>query len=129
MLQPGILEVVAELAGRSRLGIATSKPQAYAEPLVERLGLGGHFEVVIGPGLAVDAEPKAVTVARALEAMDVAGPPLVGDRRHDVEAALANGMACVGVLWGIGTEAELREAGAVAVVSDPVELLRTFSSA
>ena len=120
---------LAELATRSRLGIATSKPQAYAEPLVERLGLAPHFVVVVGPDLDVDSEPKRVTVARALEAMDVSGPPLVGDRSHDVEAAIANGMACVGVLWGIGSEVELREAGAAAIVSDPVELLGTFSSA
>lgn len=129
VLMPGMLDVVAELATRSRLGIATSKPQAYAEPLVERLGLAEHFEVVIGPDLEVDVEPKSVTVARALETMGVAGPPLVGDRKHDVEAALANGMACVGVLWGIGSEAELRAAGASAIVSDPEELLGTFTSA
>jgi phosphoglycolate phosphatase len=129
VLMPGMLDVVAELAMRSRLGIATSKPQAFAEPLVERLGLARHFEVVVGPDLDVDSEPKRVTVARALKAMGVSGPPLVGDRSHDVEAATANGMACVGVLWGIGSEAELREAGAAAIVSDPVELLGTFSSA
>jgi phosphoglycolate phosphatase len=128
VLAPGILEVVAELATRSRLGIATSKPQAYAIPLAERLGLAAHFEVVVGPDLDVDLEAKAVTVARALEAMGVSAPPLVGDRSHDVDAARANGMACIGVLWGIGDEAELRGAGAAAIVSDPVELLGTFSS-
>jgi phosphoglycolate phosphatase len=40
----------------------------------------------------------------------------------DVEAARANGLPCVGVLWGIGDEAELRTAGASPIVAAPAEL-------
>ncbi len=53
---------------------------------------------------------------RALAALGLepgADVPLVGDRRHDAEAAHANGLRCVGVLWGIGDEAELRAAGLI----------------
>jgi phosphoglycolate phosphatase len=39
-----------------------------------------------------------------------------------VEAAHANGLRCVGVLWGFGTEEELRAAGADAIVAEPAEL-------
>jgi phosphoglycolate phosphatase len=37
---------------------------------------------------------------------------MVGDRRHDVEGAHANGLEAVGVLWGYGSRAELEAAGA-----------------
>jgi len=47
---------------------------------------------------------------------------MIGDRLHDVEAAHANGLRCVGVLWGFGTEHELRAAGADPIVSAPSEL-------
>jgi phosphoglycolate phosphatase len=47
---------------------------------------------------------------------------MVGDRRYDVEGAHAHGLACIGVLWGIGDERELRAAGADTVVFDPAEL-------
>ena len=52
-----------------------------------------------------------------------ADAPLVGDRSHDAEAARANGIRCVGVLWGIGDEAELRAAGADPIVADPAQLV------
>ena len=66
-----------------------------------------------------------MTVTRALEALGLApgaDAPLVGDRRHDAEAAAANGLRCVGVLWGIGDEAELRAAGANPIVHEPRDL-------
>jgi phosphoglycolate phosphatase len=43
----------------------------------------------------------------------------MGVRRAAVLAARANGIACVGVLWGIGDEAELRAAGADPIVASP----------
>jgi phosphoglycolate phosphatase len=47
---------------------------------------------------------------------------MVGDRRHDVEGAGAHGIDTIGVLWGYGSEGELRAAGAVDVVASPREL-------
>jgi phosphoglycolate phosphatase len=68
---------------------------------------------------------KTVTIVRALAALGLepgADALMVGDRRHDVEAAAANGLRCVGVLWGIGDEAELRAAGADPIVGAPADL-------
>jgi phosphoglycolate phosphatase len=50
---------------------------------------------------------------------------MVGDRVHDVQGARANGVAAVGVLWGYGTEDELREAGPDHIV-DTVEALCAY---
>ena len=47
---------------------------------------------------------------------------MVGDTRYDMVAARAHGLHGVGVTWGIGTAAELREAGADVVVDRPEEL-------
>jgi len=122
VLVPGIAPVVARLAQERRLVVATSKPAAFAGPLVEHLGLDPYFDAVVGPDLDATEEVKAVTVARALAAAGDPAAPLVGDRSHDVVAALANGIACVGVLWGIGDETELRAAGAARIVRTPPEL-------
>ena len=121
-LVPGILEVVAALAAQRPLAVATSKPVAFARPLVDALGLAPHFQVVVGPDLTATGERKPATVARALRELGAGRAPLVGDRMHDVEAALGNGIECVGVLWGIGDEAELRTAGAARIVAVPEEL-------
>jgi phosphoglycolate phosphatase len=122
---PGALEALAAVAARVPVAVATSKPRAFAEPLCERLGLSPHLRAITGPDLDAPDEIKAITVTRALAALGLepgADAPLVGDRRHDAEAAHANGIACVGVLWGIGDEAELRAAGADPIVAFPADL-------
>jgi phosphoglycolate phosphatase len=122
---PGARAALAAVAAHVPVAVATSKPRAFAEPLCERLGLSEHLRVVVGPELDAPEEIKAVTVGRALCALGLgpgADAPLVGDRRHDAEAAFVNGLQCVGVLWGIGDEAELRAAGADPIVSRPADL-------
>jgi phosphoglycolate phosphatase len=122
-LVPGVREALAAVAARVPAAVATSKPQAFAVPLCERLGLSTHLRAIVGPALDALEEVKAVTVARALRALGLepgADAPLVGDRSHDLEAAQANAIPCVGVLWGIGDAAELH--GAHALVGEPAEL-------
>jgi phosphoglycolate phosphatase len=129
---PGALDALAAVAARVPAAVATSKPAAYAIPLCEQLGFATHLHAIAGPALGEPSEVKAATVRRALGALGLApgaAAPLVGDRRHDVEAAHANRLACVGVLWGIGDEAELRAAGADAIVRAPDELLGALSLA
>jgi phosphoglycolate phosphatase len=124
-LVPGAREALAAVAAAVPVAVATSKPHAYAGPLCERLGLAPHLRAIEGPDLDRPSEVKAVTVARALGALGLApgaDAPLVGDRLHDVEAARANDLPCVGVLWGIGDEAELRAAGADPIVASPASL-------
>jgi len=47
---------------------------------------------------------------------------MVGDRLHDVEGAKENGLPCVGVLYGYGTQKELEEAGAAAICPEVRDL-------
>lgn len=120
-IMPGMRDVLDALAGHP-LAIASSKPVAFSEPILEKLGIRDHFAVVAGPDLNPFGETKAQTIATALNAV---GRPavMVGDRHHDVEGAHANGIPCIGVLWGIGSAQELREAGADALVAVPADLL------
>jgi phosphoglycolate phosphatase len=120
---PGIAEILEALSHEFPLLVATSKPRVLAEPLLETLNLRGYFEAVIGPELDSESEQKAVTVERAIGLLPrKARPVMVGDRRYDVAAAHANGILAIGVLWGIGSEAELRAAGADAIAHSPAEL-------
>jgi phosphoglycolate phosphatase-like HAD superfamily hydrolase len=47
----------------------------------------------------------------------------VGDTPYDVEAAARLGLACVGLLTGGYSRAELEEAGAALVVDTPADLV------
>jgi phosphoglycolate phosphatase len=127
-LVPGIAPLLEALADRHPLAVATTKPVEFALPILECLGVAERFRAVVGPGLALrEAEPKRETARRALAALGL-GPgaraALVGDRHHDVSAARALGIGAIGVTWGIGSEAELREAGAEWLVGAPGELAR-----
>jgi phosphoglycolate phosphatase-like HAD superfamily hydrolase len=46
-------------------------------------------------------------------------PVMVGDRSFDIEAGHAHGLLTIGALWGIGSEAELRAAGADLLARSP----------
>jgi phosphoglycolate phosphatase len=119
-------EVFPGLAGAldaldEELVVVTSKPQALAEPLLDALGLRARFAAVFGPSLAERAEPKSATLARAIPAH--APRALVGDRSFDILAARAHGIRAVGVLWGIGSESELRAAGVDSIAATPADLV------
>jgi len=49
----------------------------------------------------------------------------IGDSQIDICTAKNAGMCSVGVLWGNGTEAELQNAGADIIFSEPLAL-KTF---
>jgi phosphoglycolate phosphatase len=123
---PGIPEALAALHGH-RLAVATSKPRAFAEPLLEAMGLRAHFEVIAGPELSARAEGKTETLGRALRQLGPTRAVMVGDRSFDILAARAHGLPSIGVTWGIGTTTELEDAGADRLIATPKELPETAS--
>jgi phosphoglycolate phosphatase len=116
---PGLVDALDALD--EELIVVTSKPQALAEPLLASLGLRDRFAAVFGPALSEHAEPKSATLARAIAGHSPRA--LVGDRSFDMLAATAHGIRAIGVLWGIGSEDELLEAGAAAIVATPADLV------
>ena len=119
---PGIAAVLAELSANYRLAVATSKPLAFAWPLLDLLELGERFQVVAGPDLRARSAAKAETVAAALRELGTRTAVMVGDRSFDVLGAHANGIPAIGVTWGIGDHAELALAGAELVINLPAAL-------
>lgn len=119
---PGVVDALDEVGSAHPLGVVTSKPLHYARPILDALGFSPRFGIMEGPGLT-EVEPKTVTLGRALAASGAGTVAvMVGDRRHDVEAASAHGIASVGVTWGFGDADELHAAGAGAVIDHPREL-------
>ncbi len=127
-IYPGIVEVLTQLDGDGhRLATATSKGEGPTHQMLEHFELSDRFEV-IGAASMHDkaAMTKPAVIAQALRGLGSPGPSeclMVGDRSYDVRGAAEHGLDCVGVLWGYGTEDELRDAGALHVVAEPSELL------
>ncbi|RDS83345.1 HAD hydrolase-like protein [Dyella psychrodurans] len=124
-IYPGIEDLMAELhAAGHRLAIVTSKPHRHAQPIIDALPFGHRFEKLYGPHPSSPHSEKASMIAAALTDFD-ASPhetAMIGDRRFDMEGAVANGVAGIGVLWGFGSREELEVAGARAVIEHPAYL-------
>jgi phosphoglycolate phosphatase len=124
----GIPELLARLRAEGRrLALATSKPTVFAERILEHFDLARHFERVVGSFLDGTRVEKSEVVATALAG--VAGVPLervvmVGDRKHDVHGARANGIDAIAVAYGYGSEAELRGAEPTRLAASVDELGR-----
>ena len=116
----GLAEVLAELSAWVPLAVATSKAEVFARPILAALGVDGRFAAICGRSLALDGEPKAAVIGRALAAFEgrTEGLVMVGDRSHDVVGARAHGIPTIGALHGMGGRDELVEAGAAWLVDD-----------
>ena len=115
-----------------RLAIATSKPEPSAVRIVSFLGLDGYFETVCGDTMDGERGSKAEVVAEALARLGRPVPDsvlMVGDRRHDVLGSAAHSIACVGVLWGYGSQTELAAAGARRLARRPAQLTELLAVA
>jgi phosphoglycolate phosphatase len=127
---PGVPEALAALRSDGwTLVIVTSKVRPFAVAVAERTGLDAHLDAILGPGLDERHVRKATTLARALREHPHRGAVMVGDRHHDVDAAVAVGIPAVGVTWAGDHTAELEHAGAVAVLREPAELPAAVAAA
>ena len=124
-LYMGVPAALRRLSGKDvSLFVATSKPQVYAERIVEHFGVGAFFNGIFGPTLQGDRAKKTDLLRWALDKTRVkAGASvMVGDRSHDMVGATENGMHAVGVLYGYGCREELEASRAEMLVSSPDEL-------
>jgi len=121
-LYDGIHELLGALrAAGPRLFVATSKPGVFARRIIEHFGLAGYFEHVYGAELDGTRGEKTALLEYALARRDIAGSRavMVGDRSFDMIGARHNAMTPVGVLYGYGSEPELRDAGAAYLCATP----------
>jgi phosphoglycolate phosphatase len=121
----GIADSLARLAVDNDLYLATSKPAVFARQILDHFALSRYFCGVYGSELDGTRSNKAELLRHLLDEEQIAAADavMIGDREHDIIAAKQNGLPGVGVLWGYGSEAELRAAGAARLLSHPSELL------
>lgn len=122
---PGIDNALGKLAQRGfRMLVCTSKPQRYADRIIDHFGLARYFSAVYGADLAGTLDDKRRLLAHALAERDIepARAAMIGDRALDMQAAGANRMRGIGVLYGYGSREELQDAHAT-VLCASVDLL------
>ena len=121
-LYDGIEELIKSLKEDGfKLGIASSKPEEYVRQLLEKFDIAKYFDIICGVSFTADCEPKQSIMARALDGLGINGDEAiaVGDKFYDVDGARANGIKCIGVLWGFGSKFELIECSADFLAEKP----------
>lgn len=113
-----------------RLWVVTSKPHVFAREIVRHFGIDGYFERVHGSELSGINADKGDLIRHVLatEAILPEQAWMVGDRMHDVIGARRNGVEAIAVLWGYGSEEELRAANPRRIVASMAELCEAIQT-
>jgi phosphoglycolate phosphatase len=123
---PGVAAGLGELKSAGhQMWVVTSKPHVYARKILDHFALSDAFASVYGSELSGENGDKAELIRHVLSTERFKDlPVMVGDRRHDIEGAHANGLLGVGVLWGYGSRPELEAAGADRLVESMEQLCK-----
>lgn len=100
---PNVPATLKALKGKGyRLAIVTNKPFSFVAPILEGLGLGGLFEVILGGDSLAQKKPNPAPLLHVCEKLnvDVSACVMVGDSKNDILAANACAMQSVGVTYG-----------------------------
>lgn len=125
----GMVECLQTLKDNGKkLYVATSKPEFFAKQIIDHFSLSEYFEYIGGSEFN-SREKKAEVIEYVLKTNQIDNNDviMVGDRKHDIIGAHENKIPCVGVLYGYGTEDELKQYQAdylVASVEELTELLK-----
>ncbi|MBQ6172223.1 MAG: HAD hydrolase-like protein [Clostridia bacterium] len=113
---PGVKNMLSKLYSKEyTLAVATLKPTPTSVRVLEHFGLNKYFTFICGSDLQRTDEVKADIIKNAAALLNIKDNSLavmVGDRKHDILGAAANGLDCIGVLYGHGSREELEKAGA-----------------
>ena len=114
-LYPGVEKMLASLKAKGKkLVLATSKPEIFALKIVELFDIKKYFDFVGGAATDKTRDKKHEVLEYSLAAV---GNPdrdkciLVGDRIYDAEGAKMCGIDSLGVLYGHGSEEEIKNSG------------------
>lgn len=128
-LYPGIKELLIDLKESGKKVImATSKPEFFAKKIMEYFDLTKYFDDICGSSMDGTRSKKGDVIRYALEQnnlTDLENIVMIGDRFHDIDGAVENGIASIGVLYGFGSKEELIAAKAD-MIAATVDELRTI---
>ena len=130
-LYDGVKDLIIKLKQQGKiLVLATSKPQPFAEIVLNQYNLLGYFDYIIGATFDGKLNYKNDVIRVALEISGISDKSqaiMIGDRHHDIEGAKENGLDSIGVLYGYGDLVELQNAGANFIAETPQDILKIIN--
>ena len=122
---PGVPQMLESLGNDGyNLFVATSKDEDAARKILTCFQLNTRFAEVAGSDPEGRVADKTLLISELIERHELIAEEtvMVGDRMHDIVAAKQNGVLALGVTYGYGSPAELREAGANFICDEPTEV-------
>lgn len=131
-IYPGIEQLLGLLKDQGyQLIIATSKPTVFAERIAAHFGLDQYFDHIIGSFLDGNRSNKEAIINHIIALYPENRPAdflMVGDRMHDIIGAHKAGIDSIGVLYGYGSEGELRQSKPLFLAESIGELVSIFEA-
>jgi phosphoglycolate phosphatase len=124
---PGIAELLDALATRGiEMTILSNKPDELTQEVVRTLLPDWRFAAVAGAKDAIARKPDPAGALRIASLLQRVPEEFLylGDTNTDMRTARGAGMFAIGALWGFRTAEELKDSGAQALISVPIELCR-----
>lgn len=106
--------------------VTTSKPEVFAKKILEHLGIAKYFKIIAGANLDGTRTIKSEVIDYAFKQCkitDLSKVIIIGDREYDVFGAKEIGIDSMGVLYGYGSEEELKNAGATCLAKSALDIL------
>ena len=129
---PGVRDLFERLlADGKQIALASSAKQDELERYEQVARIEGLVHVETSSDDAERSKPHPDIFLAALQRLGDLRPEdvvVVGDTPYDAEAAGKAGLRTVGLLCGGWSEAELRQAGCIAVYRDPADLLAQYDA-
>lgn len=124
---PFVVDILLKMKETRKQFLATSKPHIFANRIMVHFELATYFNRIFGSELSGERSNKADLIKYILDQEKISPDDvfMIGDRKHDIIGAKANGIASLGVTWGYGGRPELHEAGADHIFDAPQDL-KTF---
>lgn len=120
-LYEGVEECLSAItAAGMKVGLATSKPQEFAERILNYFNLEKYFSVTVGSKLDNSFDGKAEILALGMKKLGATAKEccMVGDRKQDMDGAIKNAVFPIGIRVGFAEEGELEKAGAKLIAED-----------
>ncbi len=128
---PGIADLLEHLRHTGAcMVVASGKPAAYVEPILEHFSLTSYFQLIAGSTLDGRLLTKEDVLADAMKTLGFTKNDIgvmIGDRKYDIRGAKAFGMYSIGVRYGYAPVGELEEAGADQIAETVDELGEVLS--
>ena len=122
---PGIIDLLDTLKNVGyRLAICTNRPHDLCVQALDRLGLSGYFELVVGGDRGLERKPNPEMLFEIFNKLkvDARSCVLVGDSLVDVKASEAADCLAIAVHWGYTPTTVFKELSTLLQLSQVSEL-------